>query len=140
MLADSTGLRPVESRSSSTGLRILQFILRCYNLSRGFMAKLSIKEVEHIAKLARIHLSDKEKQKYSKELSSILGYVEKLQKVNTDNVEETSQVTGLTNVYSEDKTMDDWKVDKDIKKNREKLLSNAPARKDDYIKVRQVLE
>lgn len=104
------------------------------------MAKLSKSEVEHIAKLARIHLTEKEKQKYSKELSSILGYVEKLQKVNTDNVEETSQVTGLVNVYREDNVTDKWKVDKDTKENREKLLSNAPAKKGEYVKVRQVLE
>ena len=102
------------------------------------MAKLSIKEVEHIAKLARIHLTEKEK--YSKELSSILGYVEKLQRVNTDNIEETSQVTGLRNVYRQDQATDIWKVDKDHQKNREKLLSNAPNKKSDYIKVKQVLE
>lgn len=104
------------------------------------MSKISKSEVEKVAKLARIHLTEKDKKKYSKELSSILGYVEKLQKVNTDNIEETSQVTGLTNVYREDKATDDWKVDIDIKKNHEKLLSNAPAKKGDYIKVKQVLE
>lgn len=104
------------------------------------MSKISKSEVEYIAKLARIHLTEKDKEKYSKELSSILGYVEKLQSVNTDNVEETSQVTGLTNVYRDDKAADIWKVDKDIAKNREKLLANAPARKGEYVKVKQVLE
>lgn len=104
------------------------------------MSKLSKSEVEKISQLARIHLTEKDKEKYSNELSSILGYVEKLQAVNTDKVEETSQVTGLTNVYREDKATDIWKVNKDVKKNREKLLSNAPAKKDDYIKVKQILE
>lgn len=104
------------------------------------MSKLSKFEVEKIGQLARIHLTDKDKEKYSKELSSILGYVEKLKAVNTDKIEETSQVTGLTNVYRDDKASNEWKVDQDIAKNREKLLSNAPAKKSDYIKVKQVLE
>lgn len=104
------------------------------------MTKLSKDEIEKIAKLARIELSGKEKEKFSGELSAILNYVEQLNRVKTGNIKETSQVTGLENVYREDKATELTQVDKDKNKNREKLLANAPAQKDNYIKVKQVLE
>jgi len=104
------------------------------------MPKISIDEVEKIAALARIEITDKEKTKYSREISEILGYVEKLNKVDTENIAETSQVTGLENVYREDIASEATQVDKDKNKNREKLLKNSPAQKDGYIKVKAVLE
>ncbi len=96
-------------------------------------------EIEHLSRLARINITDKEKEKYSKELSSILGYVEKLNKVKTENIEETSQVTGLKNIYREDEVSDIWKADKNVDKNRKELLSNAKEKKGDYVKVKQML-
>ena len=104
------------------------------------MTKLSKTEIEKIAKLSRIELTDKEKENYSEELSEILGYVEKLNSAKTDNISETSQVTGLTNVYKEDIASELTQVDKDKDKNRKKLLENAPAQKDGYVKVRAMLE
>jgi aspartyl-tRNA(Asn)/glutamyl-tRNA(Gln) amidotransferase subunit C len=103
------------------------------------MSKITKGEVEKIAELSKIHLTDKEKEKYSKELSSVLGYVEKLQKIKTDNIEETSQVTGLTNIYREDKVSDIWKANKDVRKNRIEMLKNAKEKKGDYVKVKQML-
>lgn len=104
------------------------------------MAKLSKTEIEHLAKLARLELSEEEKAKFSRELSEILGYVEKLNKVKTEKIAETSQVTGLENVYREDKALNIWKTDKSLQKNTEKLLANAPEKKKRYWKVKQVLE
>lgn len=103
------------------------------------MSKITKNEVEKISELAKIHITDTEKEKYSKELSIVLGYVEKLQKVKTDNVKETSQVTGLENVYREDEVSDIWKANKDQKENTKELLSNAKEKKGDYIKVKQML-
>lgn len=104
------------------------------------MPKLSKSEIEHLAKLARLELTEKEKTKFSRELSEIFSYVEKLNKVKTDNISETSQVTGLENVYRQDKVSDIWKTDTDPQKNTEKLLANAPEKKERYWKVKQVLE
>lgn len=59
-------------------------------------------DIEHIAKLANFPLDVEEKKKFEKQLSSILGYFEKLSKLPTNKVEETSQVTGLTNVSRPD--------------------------------------
>ena len=55
-------------------------------------------EVKHIAKLARLNLTDEELEKFSKQLSAILEHAKMLDEVNTDNVEPISQITGLTNV------------------------------------------
>lgn len=63
---------------------------------------LSLEQVKHIAKLARIGIDDAAAEKFSKQLSSILEYVEQLNEVNTDGVEPTSQVTGLSNVTRAD--------------------------------------
>jgi len=65
--------------------------------------KLSKDEVQNIAKLARLELSEKEIDQFAHQLSEVLEYFEKLKKIDTENVEITSQVTGLENVYREDK-------------------------------------
>lgn len=67
--------------------------------------KLTKEQVEHIARLARLGLTPEEIEKYQTELSSILDYVEKLNEVDTENVEPTAQVTGLKNVMREDKVV-----------------------------------
>ena len=63
---------------------------------------LTEEQVRHIAKLARLHLSDEEVTKFAGQLTNILDYVDILGETNTDDVAETSQVTGLENVVEED--------------------------------------
>lgn len=62
-------------------------------------------EVKHVAKLARIKLTDEEVKKFGKQLSGVLDYMDILKEVNTDNVPETSQVTGLQNVMENDEVL-----------------------------------
>ena len=59
-------------------------------------------QVRHISKLARIRLTDAEVKKFSKQLSGVLDYMDILNEVDTKNIVETSQVTGLKNVMEED--------------------------------------
>jgi aspartyl-tRNA(Asn)/glutamyl-tRNA(Gln) amidotransferase subunit C len=66
------------------------------------MVTLTEVQVRHIAKLARLRLSDAEVKKFSKELTSILDYVAILNELDTENVPPTAQVTGLRNVLRED--------------------------------------
>jgi len=66
------------------------------------MSKLSISDVEHIATLSRLSLTESEKEKFANQLSSVLGYVEELNQVDTQGVEITAQVTGLSNVAVDD--------------------------------------
>lgn len=104
------------------------------------MKKISAEEVNQIAKLARIELSEKEKTKFSRELSEILGYVEKIDKLVTKDIVGTSQVTRLENIYRKDVADELTHADKNSKKNRELMIRNAPEQKDGYIKVKAVLE
>lgn len=92
---------------------------------------LTREEVLHIAELARIELEAGEVEKFQKNLSTVLEYVAELQNVNTEGVEEVSQVTGLINVQRED-----WPVEAE---NREAIFSQAPEIKDDYFKVKAIL-
>lgn len=66
------------------------------------MAKLTAAQVRHIAKLARLEIRDDQVEKYAKELTNILGYIEQLQEVDTSAVEATAQVTGLSNAFRQD--------------------------------------
>jgi aspartyl-tRNA(Asn)/glutamyl-tRNA(Gln) amidotransferase subunit C len=70
------------------------------------MSQLTSDQVRHIAKLARLHLTDDEVQRFSKELGEILTYVDMLKEVKTDDVEPTAQVTGLKNMHREDDICD----------------------------------
>jgi len=90
-------------------------------------------QIEHIAKLARIELTEEEKEKFTKELSSVLDYVNQLNKVDTSKIEGISQVTGLENIIRED-------MEDKIRDKRYKLLNEAPKRKGDYIQVPKILE
>jgi aspartyl-tRNA(Asn)/glutamyl-tRNA(Gln) amidotransferase subunit C len=94
--------------------------------------KLSKEEVEHIATLARLNLTEEEKEKYSEQLSGILSYFEKLKEVDTSAVEPTSQVTGLTNIMREDEIGEFDAASE--------LVSIAPAEENGFYKVPKILE
>lgn len=66
------------------------------------MTKLTGDQVRHIAKLARLQLSDDEVARFTTELTNILQYIETLSEVDTTTVEATEQVTGLTNRFRDD--------------------------------------
>ena len=90
------------------------------------------KEVEHIAKLARLGLTEKEIEKFQKELSKILDYVEKLKEVDISKVEPTSHSIGMENVMRSDECqMSNVKS--------QKLLDLAPEIKNGYLKVKSIL-
>lgn len=95
------------------------------------MSKIGITEVQRVAKLARIGLSEEEAAKMSVELGQIVGFVEQLQAVDVEGVAPTDQVTGLVDVWREDTVTPSM--------TREELLANAPEQKDGYIVVKRVL-
>lgn len=90
-------------------------------------------EVKNIASLARIGIEDKEIEDYQKNLSAILDYFKELQELNTDNVDSIGHITGRSDVSRKDERVEI------IEKEREDILSNAPERKDNYVKVKSVL-
>ena len=64
------------------------------------------KQVRHVAKLARIELSDQEVEKFAGQLNDVLQYMDILKEVDTDNVDYTCQVTGLSNVMRKDQVLE----------------------------------
>ena len=92
---------------------------------------LSLEEVEKVALLARIELRDGEIEKFQKDLSSVLEYVDELKQVDTEGLEIVSSVTGLENVQRADEPKQS--------ENREAIIKNAPATKDGYYKVKSIL-
>ncbi len=66
------------------------------------MPRLSPTDIEQIATLARLKLTDQEKERYASQLSVVFEYMEILREVSVDDISETSQVTGLEDVTRED--------------------------------------
>ena len=67
------------------------------------MAKLKTSDVLHVAKLAKLDLTEKEIEKFTDQLSNIVNFIGQLSEVDVKSMEPTSQTTGLENVYREDK-------------------------------------
>ncbi|MFA5967041.1 MAG: Asp-tRNA(Asn)/Glu-tRNA(Gln) amidotransferase subunit GatC [Patescibacteria group bacterium] len=89
------------------------------------------KEVQWVANLAKLELTDAESVQYADQLSAILGYVAELQSVDISQVEAVGQITGLTNQLAQDEVREGSIP-------REKLLVNAPAQEKGYIKVKSI--
>ena len=96
------------------------------------MTHISIDDVQKLANLSGLSLTDDDAKNLGGQLETILGYVEQLEAVDTSGVEPTYQVTGLENVTREDNEID-------YGLSREELLKNAPEHQDGQIKVGRVL-
>lgn len=96
--------------------------------------QLSKEQIQHIAKLARLELTEEELNKYGKQLSGILNYIDQLQEVDVAGVEPTAQVTGLENVLRDDEVCE-WNKDE-----VEIALKDAPELEGRQIKVKRVIE
>lgn len=94
--------------------------------------KLSHKEVQHIARLARLGLSEAEVEKFSIQLSDILENFEILQQVDTDKVPPATHSVLLQNVFREDRIAESLP--------QSKILSNAPSQEEYCFKVQAILE
>lgn len=93
---------------------------------------ISKEEVKHMAKLARLGLTEPEIEKFQKELSSILDYIEKLKEVDIKNVEPTSHALKIENVFREDTVLKS-----DIEKVK-KLIKAFPERENTFLKVKSI--
>lgn len=94
--------------------------------------KLTLQEVERIAGLARLNLSEEEKALYQGQLSAILEYFERLQQLDTEDIPPTAAALSLRSVMREDTARQPT--------DREEILHNAPADEDGCFEVPAVLE
>ena len=94
--------------------------------------KLEREQVLHIAKLARVELSDAEVELYSEQLSEILGHFDVLNGIDTDGVEPTAHTLPIQNVMADDVSRPSLP--------RGEVLELSPMHEDGYLRVRAVLE
>ncbi len=96
------------------------------------MSKISKDEVEKVAKLARLDLTEAEKDAFGRQLSAVLTYMEKLKTYDTTGVEPTATVLGEVNVFREDVVHPSLPADR--------ALANAPEQVDGFFVVPKILE
>jgi aspartyl-tRNA(Asn)/glutamyl-tRNA(Gln) amidotransferase subunit C len=96
--------------------------------------KITNKDVEHVARLARLALTEEEKERYTAQLEGILGYIDVLNKADTANVPPTSHVLPMSNVWREDK------AEPNRLGSQADILKNAPDAEGPFFKVKKVIE
>ena len=96
------------------------------------MAKITRAEVEHVARLARLELSEDEKERMTAQLDAILGYMDTLNALDTSGVEPTTTVIPMVSVMREDVVRPSL--------SREDALANAPDREDVFFRVPRIIE
>jgi aspartyl-tRNA(Asn)/glutamyl-tRNA(Gln) amidotransferase subunit C len=94
--------------------------------------KITLAEVEHVARLARLALGGDEKERMRSQLDVILGYVERLRRVDTTGVEPTAHVLPLANIMRDDEVRPSYPADA--------MLANAPDPRDGQVRVPRILE
>ena len=91
---------------------------------------ITIKDVEHVAKLARLELTEEEKELYTKQLGDVLKYVDQMNEVDTSNVKPMTQVIDFVNVMRADEVHYD--------NTKEELMKNAPDEENGFFKVPKI--
>ena len=95
------------------------------------MKRISSDEVKKVAKLARLELNESEIQKHAEQLENILGYINQLEKIDTENIPCTTRAIEVVNVLRKDEKKD--------YENSEKLLDLAPSRENKFFKVPKII-
>ncbi len=93
---------------------------------------ISVKDVEYLALLARLQLSDDEMKRFAPQLEEILEHVQKLKSTQTDGVPPTSHVLEISNVFREDQAKPSLPTDD--------ALKNAPDREGPFFKVPRIID
>jgi len=96
------------------------------------VAKITRVEVEHVARLARLELSEDEKERMTAQLDAILGYIDKLNALDTSQVEPTTTVIPMVSVMRDDVVRPSL--------DREAALANAPDREAEFFRVPRIIE
>ena len=94
--------------------------------------RITLAEVEHVARLARLDIAPDEKERMRGQLDAILGYVEQLRRVDTTGIEPTAHVLPLVNILREDEIRPSYPV--------EAMLANAPEPEAGQFRVPRILE
>ena len=91
---------------------------------------ISIKDVEHVAKLARLELTEEEKEKFTKQLGAILEYAQQMNEIDTIGVEPMAHAIPVVNVMREDVP--------EYRQTKEELMANAPVKENGFFRVPKI--
>lgn len=94
--------------------------------------KVTVETIKHVAKLSRLDLSEEEIMKFAVEMENIISYVDKLNELDTKDIEPTAHVVPVSNVQRKDEVNPSME--------REKILSNAPLEGNGCFKVPRIME
>jgi len=94
--------------------------------------KLSTSDVEYVAKLARLEVTEAEKEKFTAQLNDILLYIDKLNELDTQGVAPMSHAIAVTNAFREDKIAESLGT--------QKALANAPDARGEFFRVPKVID
>jgi aspartyl-tRNA(Asn)/glutamyl-tRNA(Gln) amidotransferase subunit C len=94
--------------------------------------KVTVETIKHVAKLSRLDLSEEEIMKFAVEMENIISYVDKLNELDTKDIEPTAHVVPVSNVQRKDEVKPSME--------REKILSNAPLEGNGCFKVPRIME
>ncbi len=94
--------------------------------------KLSTSDVEYVARLARLEISEAEKDKFTAQLNDILRYIDQLNELDTAGVAPMSHAIAVTNAFREDKGVESLGT--------QKALANAPDARGEFFRVPKVIE
>ncbi len=89
-------------------------------------------EINHVALLARLKLTDREKELFSEQVVGIIEYIDKLNELDTSGIEPTAHVLPMKNIFREDKLRTSLP--------RDSALQNAPERDDSFYRVPKIIE
>lgn len=95
------------------------------------MAKLSVEEVKHVAKLARLAITEEEAEKFASQLAAITDFATQLNELDTTNVEPTTHVLPLVNVLREDVAAEGL--------SRDLMMKNVKEQQDGLVKVPPIM-
>ena len=91
---------------------------------------ITVKDVEHAAKLARLELSENEKEKFAVQLGDVLKYIEQMNEIDTSNVEPMAHAVDFVNVMRADTV--------NYEQTKEELMMNAPDAENGFFKVPKI--
>jgi len=94
--------------------------------------KITRKEVEYVAHLARLELTPEEAEQFTGQLGQILDYFDKLKELDTGSIEPTSHAVPMANAFREDEVKESY--------DQETALQNAPAKADGFFRVPKIIE
>jgi aspartyl-tRNA(Asn)/glutamyl-tRNA(Gln) amidotransferase subunit C len=91
-------------------------------------------EIQHLAQLSRLELTDEEIEKYTNDFGGIISYVDKIKELSSDDSETTMENASVKNVFREDDDIQEGG------KYTKEILNEAPDTHEDFVKVKQILK